>query len=128
MPYRGPQTGRIPLQVEQNIIEHAGQALTWRQFVSAVSGSTLAGFGATRYYRESTITGVLGRAPIQFIVTEGQTPGGAVAQGRFLVTTREKLARDDELVWQGDTYRVESEAIPARMSNMWTVEVKRGDT
>jgi len=128
MSYRGPQTGRARVQVDQAIIQHAGQGMVWRQFVSASSGATLAGFGPTRYYRESTITGIMGRAPMLFIVPEGQTPAGAMAQGRFLVTTREKLGREDELVWQGDVYRVESEPTPARLSNMWTVEVKRGDT
>lgn len=128
MPYRGPQSARMTQQVEQTIIEYAGLPLLWRQFISASSGVSLAGFSPTRYFRESVITGVLGRAPIQFAVVEGQTPGGALAQGRFNVTTREKLGREDELIWDGDVYRVEGEAIPARMSNMWTVEVKRGDT
>lgn len=127
MPYRGPQTGRAVQQVDAHVIEHAGQPLLWRQFVSASSGVTVAGFSPARYFQEQTITGILGRAPVQFMVSEGQTPAGALAQGRFLVTTRERLGREDELVWRGETYRVESEAIPSRMSNMWTVEVKRGD-
>lgn len=127
MPYRGPQSARMAQQMAQDVIEHAGQVMTWRAFISASGGVALAGFGATAYYRETTITGILGRAPVQFNIPDAQTPAGTLAQGRFLATTHERLGRQDELVWQGSTYRVESEAIPSRFSDMWTVEVKRGD-
>lgn len=124
MSYRGPQTQRIASELT-DIFRHAGQTATWRQYISASAGVSVAGFGSSAFYREQTITAVFGQYVLPAIV-ENQREAGIVVQGVFNVTTREKLARNDELIWNSVTYRIESEPVPARMAGTWLSQVKRG--
>lgn len=120
MSYRGPDARRIAGQ-EADIFRRAGYTATWRQFVSATSGVPAAGLGGSSYYREQTITALFGagRQP------ERQVPGGMIAAAELLVTTRERLGRRDELVWRGETYRVDGDPVPAPVTNQWISPVKR---
>lgn len=124
MAYRGVQAGRVAMNLV-DVLRQAGQTATWRQFVSASDGIAYAGLGDVRHYREQIITALFyqnyQRQP------ERQTPAGMVAEGAFAVTTRERLGRNDELVWRGVTYRVESDPTPGALAGAWMTTVKRGD-
>lgn len=119
-----PETGRFNQQANDSIMRHAGNTATWRQFVSATSGSKVAGIGASAFYREQVITGVFGRGVLgQF--PETQIAAGMQAAGMVLMSSPHPIGRRDEIVWRGATYRVESDAVPARMVGHWQVSLKR---
>ncbi len=125
MSYRGPQPGRIRQQVDSDIFRHAGQTATWRQYVSASAGVSVAGFGGSAYYREQRITGVFGDNQTPRFA-EKQGAGGMIAAGEMMAVTREKLGKQDELTWRGVTYRVESDPTPSRLDGAWVTILKRG--
>lgn len=120
MSYRGPNARRVATQ-EHDIFRYAGFTATWRQFVSATSGTPAAGLPGSSYYREQTITALFGAAS----QPERQTPGGMIAAAELFVTTRETLGRQDELIWRGQTYRIESDPVPAPVTNQWISHIKR---
>lgn len=122
MPYRNPDRARIQGQAE-TIFLYAGQTALWRDYMSAETGLAVAGEGTTLYYREQMITGLFKPLPVN---AETQTPAGMLAATLFQVTTREPLARQDELTWRGERYRVESDPSPATLPGMWVATVARG--
>ena len=126
MGYRGPQAARMHGQTE-TIFQHAGQTVTWRQYISASGGVGAAGFGLAASFRESTITAVLGRGFRLPDLLEGQRAVGQIPAGEFYVTCRERLGRQDELLWRGEVYRVESEPVPSVLPGLWVAQVKRGE-
>lgn len=122
MPYRNPDQRRI-LNQSQTIFQYAGQTATWRQYISASAGVSVAGFGVTPFYAERTITALfapLPRAP------EMQQPAGMIVSDEFQVTTKEHLQRQDELRWRGERYRVDSDPSPATLPGTYVFTVKRG--
>jgi hypothetical protein len=119
--YRGPNRGRIQGQ-QSAIFEHGGHVVTWRRYVSASAGVPGAGIGSAPRYVERMITALF--YPLE--LTEGQRAAGLIVTSEFKATTRETLGRQDELVWQGETYRVESEATPAPMPGTFVSVIKRG--
>ena len=123
MPYRGRNTERQRAQVE-NIHMQAGFTATWRRFVSADAGIAVMGIEGSAYYSELTITAQIGAGNIS---EERQSPAGMIAAGRFSIVTREEFGTRDEFKWRGDTYRIESNSIPAPISNQWITIVKRGN-
>lgn len=122
MTYRGPNPDRIRNQQVGDILRYAGHTVTWQQYVSASAGVSVAGFGSTPSYREQRITALFG--PVR--QPEVQTPAGMMALGELACTTRERLGRQDRLVWNGVTYRVESDPAPAPMTNAYYCVIKRG--
>lgn len=122
MPYRNPNQPRIQAQAA-TVLQYAGQTATWRQYVSAETGVVVAGRGATRYYREQTVTALFAPLPHN---NETQTDAGMLASDMFQATTRERIGRQDELKWGGETYRVESDPSPATMPGYFVATVKRG--
>ena len=126
MTYRGPQSRRIGQQVN-DVFLYAGQTATLVRSVSAVTGNTFAGFGDTVYSAERTVTAIFGRNE-QPEIGEAQGAGGMIGRSEFTVTTREPLRRDDVLLWRGETYRVDSEAVPSRIDNAYVAIVKRSST
>lgn len=125
MSYRGPDKTRQRLQVA-DIFQHGGYTATWRQYVSASAGNQDAGLGDRYYYREQTITALMGlgnKRP----APERQTPIGMLTSDTVITTTREKLGRRDELVWRGNTYRIESDSVPSTIGPHWVTEIKRGE-
>ena len=124
MPYRGVQARRVQADLT-DVFRQAGQTATWRQYVSASDGLGYAGLGETQHYREQRITALLYQSYQR--QPERQTPAGMVAEGAFAVTTRERLGRQDELVWRGVTYRVESDPTPGAVAGAWMTIVKRGE-
>lgn len=122
MPYRGPDNGRIGTQSEA-IFTHAGQTVTWRQFVSASGTANAAGFGAVPQFREQTVLALIGP------VKQPETPGaaGTMVSGDLFAVLRERPNRRDELVWRGVCYRVESDPAPASLPGTYTMMLKRGE-
>lgn len=120
MPYRNDTTRRVTQQGE--IFGLFGHVFTWRQFVGSAAGAPVAGMPGKPRYREQQVTGLFTR----MTQPETQAAGGQFASADFQVTTAQRLGRNDELVWQGVVYRVESDAVPAPISGTWVTEVKRG--
>lgn len=125
MAYRGPQSRRQARQSQQ-ALQYAGVTATWRQFVSAAGGNEDVGLEDTEYWREQIVTASLGDIDIARL-PEHQTPAGLIAKGDLYCVTREKFNREDELVWRGDTYRVESDPVRATINQGWVSLLKRGD-
>jgi len=123
MPYRGPDPHRIQRQMSENHFAHVGQVVTWRQYISASASAAVAGFDSTPYYREQTITALFNPLPQ---LGEIQTPAGTVESGIFSVATRQRLGLRDELIWNGENYRVESESIEAKIAGIYISRIKHG--
>lgn len=121
MPYR--HNPRLTHQ-RDDLFRAAGVSLTWRQFVSASAGNPTAGLGDARHYREQTITALIGSVG----QTDSQTPAGLLPAGELTVTTRERLASADELIWNGATWHIDGDPIPARIAGTWVSRLKRGIT
>lgn len=122
MPYRSPNQPRI-LNQSNTIFQYAGNTATWRQYISASAGVSVAGFGSTPFYAERTITALF--APLPH-APESQQPAGMIVSDEFQVTTKEKLQRQDELRWRGERYRVDSDPSPATLPGTYVFIVKRG--
>lgn len=128
MSYRGPNNQRIGNQMRSNQFQHAGQTATWRQYVSASAGIEYAGYGSTPYYREQTITALF-KATQGFTLTqpELQTPAGMTIDADYLVVTQQRLNRQDELIYMGSAWRIESDSTFSRLDKTWINVLKRGD-
>ena len=129
MSYRGPNPQRIAAQSQGNQFLYAGQTAVWRQYVSASAGLDYAGYGPTPFYREQLITALF-KATQGFTLTqpELQTPAGMTLDADYLVVTQQQLHRQDELVYRGSAWRIDSDSTPSRMDKTWINVLKRGDT
>lgn len=119
-----PNKARIQQQINNAQYPSVGFPVTWRQWVSGVDGVEVAGFDASAYYREQTITAFMG----QFIppnIRQHSTLAGMIPAGAFFAITREPLGKNDLLVWQSGTFRVEGEPIHLALTQQYIVEVKR---
>ena len=124
MPYRNPNTARMAQQ--STVMQtYAGETATWRQFVSAVSGNAAVGLGSAVYYRQQLITGVFGDG-VATTNTFAQRPVGQLQAGQIRIVTTEKLAQDDEIVYRGDTYRVDSEPTYSVLNGRYIAILNRG--
>lgn len=126
MGYRGPDSRRIDNQYLIDPLTHAGQTATWRAWVSASTGNPIMGIGGTDFYTERTITGVFGTPPAVMRLPETQTPGGMVSNANFTMTSREKIGRRDELLWNGELYRIEGDPVPSVINGSYISILKRG--
>lgn len=127
MSYRGPDRRRMRLQVSEYNFKYAGFTAVWRQFISATTGVPEMGLDGSAYYREQTITAFFGVRPNIPVSQEMQTPGGQIFAGEFQAVTRERIEERDELVWRGDTYRIEGDPVAMHNGSMWATIVKRGN-
>ena len=126
-PYRGPDASRVRGQM-QTVMSHNGETGTWRQYVSASTGTAsgiYGGAGVSLHYREQTITGLL--AIPKFL--EMQYPGGQIPAGIMQLSTDVRLGMQDEIIWRGVTYRIESDPSPVHMGDRvwWYALLSRGD-
>jgi hypothetical protein len=131
MPYRGPNVERNSDQFG-TIQGWAGEQVIWRQWVSAVTGSSgyLAGGGITNYYREQQITALWAAPQMgESRFRETQLPIGQLMAGDAVVSTFQPLGSADELFWRGANYRVEGDAVPIHLGGrLWyRTVVRRGD-
>lgn len=122
MPYSGPHPERIQAQRE-TLFQQGSYTATWRHWVSATSGNPQIGLDGQDFYRETTISALFGRVDPK----ERQTPAGMIAAAQISATTKERLERQDQLVWRGITYSIDSDAMPARFIEGWITVLNRED-
>ena len=108
--------------VDDVVFRRAGRVLLWRTVESESGGNVAMGLGPTPTWRERTITALMA-GPDN---AEQRTMAGAFAAGEFSVITREKLGPDDELVWNGNVYRIESQPVMSTNTRYYKSIVKRG--
>jgi hypothetical protein len=128
MPYRGVQQDRMYQQTTE-IVRQAGFTATWRQYVSASAGVSVAGFGGASSYREQTITAVMGGL-MNSVVSPNrqmQTPAGQIAAGDLRIMTNVRMSDKDEVIWRGVRYRVDADAQPSQLNGYWMSILTRGD-
>ena len=128
MPYRGVQQQRQMLQTTE-ILRQAGFTATWRQYISASAGVSVAGFGSAVSYREQTITAVLGgnNASVVRPNQQRQTSMGQIADGSLRVITSVQMSDNDEFIWRGVRYRVDADSQPSMLNGHWMSVLTRGD-
>lgn len=122
--YTRPDKQRFNLNAER-IYQYAGVTAIWRTFVSAVSGVPEAGIGDTFYYVNRTITGQFGTMIGLPRIGESNGAPGQIAAGTFQMTTRERIGRQDEIIYNSSYYRVESDPVPAPLAGWWVTQIKR---
>lgn len=122
MSYRNPDRARMQQQMDAAHFPFAGQTATWRRFEGSAAGVAVAGIGGSARYRESVITALFGKVQQM----EMQQAAGMVAASTITCTTHEQLGRQDELMWRGVIYRVESDPVRVPMGDMWLCTLKRG--
>lgn len=129
MAYRNPIRQRQAAQTNE-IIKYAGFTATWRQYVSASAGVSVAGFGSGVYYREQTITAMLGgnNASIVSPNTQRQTPMGQLTDGSLRIVSKEIMTDKDEVIWRGVRYRVDANSQPSQLNGYWMSVITRGDS
>lgn len=128
MPYRNPIKPRQAAQTNV-IMQYAGFTATWRQYVSASAGVSVAGFEGGMYYREQTITALLGgnNASIVSPNIQRQSPGGQLENGTLRIVTHERITGNDEIIWRGVRYRVDADSQPSQLNGYWMSMLTRGD-
>ena len=121
--YSKPDRKRLNQQSEQ-IYKYAGVTAVWRAYVSASAGVPEAGIGDAQYYRTQVITGHFG---FQFLprFMEGVGAAGLIAAGVVQMSTRERIGRQDEIIYNSGLYRAESDPVPAQMVGWWVTQIKR---
>lgn len=126
-PYRGPQPQRQQQQTNE-VMQYAGFTGTWRQYVSASAGVSVAGFGSAVSYREQTITAMLGGQMGSVVSpnTQRQTPMGQLADGSLRIVTQQYLSDKDEFVWRGVRFRVDANSQPSVLNGYWMSVLNRG--
>lgn len=131
--YRGPQANRINDQFRE-VQQYAGETGIWKQYLSASSGNVsawLAGGGTTQHYRWQVITALWAAPQMgESRYREYPTPAGEMIAGEAVISTTHALSMNDEIVWRGVAYRVNSDPVPIVLGGRrwWRTLVKRGDT
>lgn len=122
MPYRTPDPTRLSRQSVEHIFRHAGQPVTWRQYISASAGNPAAGISDAPQFREQAITALFGRIDTQ----NRQTPAGLLPVTDLYAVTREPVSSRDEIIWDGATYHVAGHPAPSPLGATWVSWLKRG--
>lgn len=124
--YSGPDHRRMSAQYAM-ISTEAGHLMTWRRFVSGSTGIMAAGYGTTLYYHETIITGVIKSIPDKPEMMETFKPGGMIAAGQYRVAAREPVSRNDEIVWNGVSFIVNSDPIIDAYTNRRYFLIRRSE-
>lgn len=122
MPYRGPNPTRM-LNQSRDPFQHAGQTATLRSFVSAWTGNPALGLGGGSGYLSRTITALFREAAL--IQAETPSIGGLIASNAVQMTTRERVTRNDAIVWRGVVHRLESDPVREHIFGAWVAQIKR---
>jgi len=120
-----PDFGRVH-RVSQQLAGMVGETGTWRKYASASASNNAAfGDGPGAYYAQETVSGLLKHITPE----EVQRAGGTLQEGDVQATLFNCApASDDELVWQGVTYKAMSVPIPQRLQggSGYRVLLRRG--
>jgi hypothetical protein len=122
--YSRPDKKRLNLNAER-IYQYAGVTATWRHFVTAVAGVPEAGISDSGIYRQQTITGQFGVMLSPPKIGESVGAAGQIAAGMFQMVSRERIGRQDEIIYNSAYYRVESDPVPAQLAGWWVTQLKR---
>ncbi len=122
--YSRPDKRRLNQNAER-IYQYAGVTATWRQYVSASAGIPEAGIGDGQYYRTQTITGQFGNILGAPRIYEAVAAPGLIAAGMLQMVSRERIGRQDEIIYNSAYYRVESDPVPAPLAGWWVTQIKR---
>jgi hypothetical protein len=125
--YRGPIFDRIRHQFEDGPLTFHGHTVTLKRFVSSSAVASLAGLAPTAYYSTQYITALVRPLPGMLTQVEHQTPAGQIAAGQYQLTTREQIGRDDYIIWQGDTFRVNGPSVQTFLHSGYVTVIQRGD-
>jgi hypothetical protein len=106
--------GRI-VQQHRGIADNVGDTAIWRRHIGAASVSDMARAagddGASTYF-EQTCTGLFRTV----VFGEQLVNGGQVVAGDVVATIVDAVpSQNDEIVWRGTTYRVESDTLPQQI-------------
>ena len=126
MSYFNPNRQRMARQIANYHMPFMGETITWKQWVSASTGVPEAGFERLNYYREQSITALIGAATMANL--QQQIPAGQLADGQIRCTTREKLGGQDEIIWRNVAYRVDTNSQINTLNGMWMSILNRGYT
>lgn len=129
MPYRNPNPARIAAQTN-TVMQYAGFTGTWRQYISASAGVSVAGFGSAVSYREQTITALLGSIMGNVVTpnTQRQTTMGQVGDGVLRIHTQQQMSERDEFIWRGTRYRIDANSQPSQLDGYWLSTITKGDS
>jgi hypothetical protein len=122
--YSRPDRKRLNVNAERNY-QYAGVTAIWKQYISASAGIPEAGIGDGQYYRQQTITGQFGVMLSPPKIGESNGGAGQIAAGMFQMVSRERIGRQDEIVYNGSLHRVESDPVPAPLAGWWVTQIKR---
>ncbi len=122
--YSRPDKRRLNQNAER-IYQYAGVTAIWRQYISASAGVPEAGLGDSAFYRQQTITGQFGVMLSPPKVGEQVAAPGMIAAGMFQMVSRERIGRQDEIIYNSAYYRVESDPVPAPLAGWWVTQIKR---
>lgn len=130
--YIDPNKRLMNAQTRDNHFQFAGQTGTWRAWVSATTGFPMLGQGGVTYFRQQTITGLFANNPsfpsLTKANTENQYAGGQFAGGDLMLTTRERLGYRDEVIYNGNRYKVDTDSVPSVMNGFFTSVLRRAAT
>jgi len=133
MTYHGPDSARM-LHQFTDLQGYVGQTVIWREWLTASASSTsayLAGAGKVDSWREQHITALIA-SPGQGVppsFREAMAPGGQIMAGDMVLSTRQRLGTQDQVVWGGVTYRIEGDSQESRARGIlwYRTYVRRGD-
>lgn len=124
MPYRGFNPTRAFNQT-RDIFANAGQTATLKTFVSAWTGNAGLGLGGGSGYQSRTITAMFREAAL--IQAETPSIGGLIASNTVQMTTRERVTRNDQIIWRGIVHRLESDPVREGVPGAWVAQIKRSE-
>lgn len=107
------QVNRITRLVKE-IVNIAGQPIVLRKYIGRQAGNPALGIQDQLTYRHINTVALL-RAPD---IREIQDRGGQWLQGRIHCQIQEQIDKQDEVIWQGFLYRVDSEPTPVSIGSV----------
>lgn len=120
--YRGPDSARIVQQQNNFQFEYYSHPMIWKRLVSASGGVDVIGLGPSAFWQYTNVRALLKPLPAQ---EDYPTPAGQIAEGRFQIVTREPVSRDDKLIWNNVSYRVEGVPAPSTLTSAWVNTIAR---
>jgi hypothetical protein len=124
--YSGPDHRRMSANMK-NIETEAGHLMTLKRFVSGATGVVAAGYGVELYYSYATITALIKSIPDKPEMMETFKPGGMVAAGQYRISTNVPVYREDEMIWNGISFFVNSDPIIDAYTNRYVFLIRRSE-
>lgn len=116
----------LTIRQARGFAQHIGETATWWKYVSASAGNPVYGIGDEPCYVQRIVTGLFEAVTFQEI----GAAGGQLVAGDMNATLFDcQPSKQDEIVWSGTTYRVESDVTPQSIvgRKSWRMLLRRGD-